>query len=50
MDTLKNSWKIPDLKKKILITIGLLLIFRLGSRIPVPGLNPDWFADLISKG
>lgn len=50
MDTLKNSWKIPDLKKKILITIGLLLIFRLGSRIPVPGLNPDWFAQLISKG
>ena len=50
MDTLKNSWKIPDLKKKILITIGLLLIFRLGSRIPVPSLNPDWFADLISKG
>lgn len=50
LDTLKNSWKIPDLKRKILITIGLLLIFRLGSRIPVPGLDPSYFASLIAKG
>ncbi len=27
--TVKNAWKIPDLRKKILITIGLLLVFRL---------------------
>lgn len=50
LDTLKNSWKIPDLKKKILITIGLLLVFRLGSRLPVPGLDPTWFANLIDSG
>ena len=50
LDTLKNSWKIPDLKRKLLITIGLLLIFRLGSRIPVPGLDPAYFASLIEKG
>lgn len=50
LDTLKNSWKIPDLKKKILVTIGLLLIFRLGSRLPVPGLDPSYFSDLITKG
>ena len=50
LDTLKNSWKIPDLKRKLLITIGLLLVFRLGSRIPVPGLDPSVFGDLISKG
>ena len=50
LDTLKNSWKIPDLKKKILITIGMLLIFRLGSRLPVPGLDPTVFANLIGSG
>jgi len=50
LDTLKNSWKIPDLKRKILITIGLLLIFRLGSRLPVPELDPTWFANLINNG
>ncbi len=50
LDTLKNSWKIPDLKKKLLITIGLLLIFRLGSKIPVPGIDPTYFANLINNG
>jgi len=50
LDTLKNSWKIPDLKKKILMTIGLLLIFRLGSRLPVPGLNADTFKNIIGSG
>jgi preprotein translocase subunit SecY len=50
LDTLKNSWKIPDLKKKILITIGLLLVFRLGSRLPVPGLNANTFKQIIGQG
>lgn len=50
LDTLKNSWKIPDLKRKLLITIGLLLVFRLGSRIPVPGLDPTVFKNLIDRG
>ena len=50
LDTLKNSWKIPDLKKKLLITIGLLLVFRLGSRLPVPGLDPEYFKGLIEQG
>lgn len=50
LDTLKNSWKIPDLKRKLLVTIGLLLIFRLGSRLPVPGLDASYFNDLLNKG
>lgn len=50
LDTLKNSWKIPDLRRKLLITVGLLLIFRLGSRIPVPGLDPTYFKNLIEQG
>lgn len=50
LETLKNSWKIPDLRKKLLITIGLLIIFRLGSRLPVPYLDPDAFESLIKSG
>ncbi len=50
LDTLKNSWKIPDLRRKLLITIGLLIVFRLGSRLPVPGLDPAAFAKLLSSG
>ena len=50
LDTLKNSWKIADLRKKLLITIGLLLVFRLGSKLPVPYLDADVFKGLISAG
>jgi len=41
LQTLRNAWKIPDLRKKLLYTLLMLLIFRLGSYIPVPGLNPE---------
>ena len=37
--TLANAWKIPDLRKKILFTVLLLVVFRFGSVIPVPGLD-----------
>ncbi|MBE7034698.1 MAG: preprotein translocase subunit SecY [Ruminococcaceae bacterium] len=41
LQTLKNAWKIADLRKKMLYTLLLLVVFRLGSYIPVPGLNPE---------
>lgn len=37
--TFANAWKIPDLRKKMLFTAFILLIFRIGSAIPVPFLN-----------
>ena len=37
----KNAWKIEDLRKKILFTAFILLVFRLGSAIPVPFLDTD---------
>jgi len=48
--TLRNAWKIPDLRKKIIITIALLIIYRIGSFIPVPGLDPSAFEELVGKG
>lgn len=39
LQTLRNAWKIPDLRKKILYTIFLLVVFRFGSVIPVPWIN-----------
>ena len=38
--TVRDAWKIPELRKKILFTIFALLIFRLGAAIPVPYINP----------
>ena len=39
LQSISNIFKIPDLKKKILITAMILVIYRLGSFIPVPGIN-----------
>lgn len=40
-ETIKNAWKIPDLRKKLIYTLIMLIIFRLGSCIPVPLLEPE---------
>lgn len=45
--TLRNAWKIPDLRKKILYTILMLVIFRLGSFIPVPGINGEMIKEMM---
>lgn len=41
LQTLRNAWKIPDLRKKMLYTLLMLFIFRLGSYVPVPGLTAE---------
>lgn len=39
-ETLRNVWRVPELRKKVLYTFFMLLIFRLVSVIPVPGVDP----------
>ena len=52
IETLKNIWKIEDLRSRILYTLGIILIYRLGTHIVLPGINPviisDSVADLFS--
>ena len=45
--TLRNAWKIPDLRKKMLYTILMLVVFRLGSFIPVPGINAEMIKEMM---
>lgn len=45
--TLQNAWKIPDLRKKMLYTLLMLIIFRLGSFIPVPGINGEMIKEMM---
>jgi len=40
IETLKNIWSIEELRKRILFTLGLILIYRIGSYIVLPGINP----------
>ena len=39
--TLRNAWKIPELRKKLLFTLLILAIFRIGSAVPVPYVNVE---------
>jgi preprotein translocase subunit SecY len=41
IETVKNIWAIRELKEKILLTLGLLLIYRLGSNVVLPGIDTD---------
>lgn len=48
--SLRNAWRIQDLRKKIFMTVLMLLIFRLGTHIPVPGLSASALAELAAGG
>jgi len=41
IETIKNISKIEELRNRIIYTIGLLLVYRLGSFVVIPGLNPN---------
>jgi len=46
IQTLRNIWKIDDLRKRIIFTVGLVLIYRLGSYVVLPGVDPSMLAGL----
>ena len=50
--TLKNAWRIPELKKKLLFTLLIVVLYRLGANIPVPYVDPAIFqnASAITSG
>ena len=39
LQTLRNAWKIVDIRKKILFTLLIILLYRIGNAIPVPYVN-----------
>ena len=45
LEKLANVFRVPDLRKRILFTLGLLAVYRFGGHIPTPGIN----ADLLSQ-
>ena len=49
IETIRNAWKIPELRKKILFTVFALLIFRLGSVVPVPFINSDLLGSTLNS-
>ena len=48
IETLKNAFRNKDIRKKIILTLLLLLLFRVGCYIPIPGLTMDTFSEAVS--
>ena len=48
-ESLKNVFAVPDLRKRVLFTLGLLAAYRVGSHIPTPGINPQALAELANQ-
>src|SRR6188768_2277338 len=48
-DSLKNIFAVADLRKRVLFTLGLLAVYRVGGHIPTPGINPEALALLVDQ-
>ena len=47
--TLRNAWKVPDIRKKMLYTIMMLIVYRIGAHVPVPGVDVAFVAQEVGK-
>ena len=48
-ETLRNAWKIEDLRKKLIYTMLVLLVVRIGSAIPVPFIDPSFLKAMVDS-
>src|SRR4051812_40516104 len=48
-EAIANVFRIPDLRKRVLFTLGLLAVYRLGGNIPIPGINTIRWEELFSR-
>lgn len=46
---LTNAWRVPELRRRVLFTAMILALYRLGSWIPAPGVDPDQIKDYLSQ-
>ncbi len=49
LTTLKNAFKIKEIRNKILFTFAMLVVIRIGSQLPVPGVDRNYFANWFSQ-
>ena len=48
LQTVKNAWKIPELRNKILFTLMIVILYRIGAVLPVPYVSAQQLSDIIS--
>lgn len=49
LTTLKNAFKVKEIRKRVLFTLGMLVVIRLASQLPVPGVDRDYFANWFAR-
>jgi len=49
LQTLKNGWKIPELRKKILFTVMIVILYRIGAIVPVPYVSSDMLSMIMGQ-
>lgn len=49
IDTIKNVWKIEELRDRIMVTLGLLLVYRFGAQVVLPGIDASKLAEFAGK-
>jgi preprotein translocase subunit SecY len=49
LQALRNIWDVPDLRKRVLFTLGMLAIYRIGNHVPTPGINAQSLIDFFAQ-
>jgi preprotein translocase subunit SecY len=49
MEAIRNAWKITELRHRIIFTLLMLVVYRIGAHVPVPGINPEVLADFFQE-
>lgn len=49
IETVRNAWKIGELRQRILFTLAMLVIFRVGAHVPIPGIDPTVLAEFFQE-
>jgi len=49
LQVVRNIWNVPDLRKRVLFTLAMLAIYRVGNHVPTPGINPQALIDFFEQ-
>ncbi|HHY94096.1 MAG TPA: preprotein translocase subunit SecY, partial [Firmicutes bacterium] len=50
LESIRRAWRLPDLRRRILYTLAMLLVFRVGTHVPVPGIDTAEIERLFKEG
>lgn len=49
LETIRNAFKVKDIRKRLLYMFAMLIVVRIGSQLPIPGVSRDYFTDFFNQ-